>query len=223
MSLSRLEQEELEERQIEDAILEEEFKEDHDDQSQEAEKRKPWKIILEWAIYITIVVVGVFLVPRYVMQRTIVSGDSMETTLSDGESLLVSKISYEIGDPDRFDIIIFYPHGKSGADGNGVGDADEFYVKRVIGLPGETIQIIGNDIMINGEKLEEHYGKDPIDFVGIAREPITLGEDEYFVLGDNREVSYDSRYEEIGPIKRKNIEAKVILRIWPLSEFGTVD
>lgn len=221
MGRSELDQEELEERQSESALLEEEFREETSDETSGGRKR--WKLLLEWAIYITIVVVGIFVVPRYVMQRTIVSGDSMENTLYDGESLLVSKISYELGDPERFDVIIFYPHGKDGTDGYGIGDADEFYVKRVIGLPGETVQIVGEDILINGKKLEENYGKDPIDFVGIAREPVTLGKDEYFVLGDNREVSYDSRYEEIGPIKRKNIEAKVVLRIWPLSEFGTID
>lgn len=220
MSLKEKEQEELEEKQLEEALLEDELEEEAETSD---EPRARWKIFLEWGIYIAIIVIGVFVVPRYVMQRTIVSGDSMMNTLQDGESLLVSKISYALGDPERFDIIIFYPHGKEADSGENVGDIDEYYVKRVIGLPGETIQIIDSEIFINGEKLEENFGKDPIDFVGIAKEPVTLGEDEYFVLGDNREVSYDSRYSDIGPVDRENIAAKVVLRIWPLSEFGTVD
>ncbi len=85
------------------------------------------------------------------------------------------------------------------------------------------MQIIGEDIYIDGEKLEENFGKDPIIEAGMADEPIKLGDDEFFVLGDNRTVSEDSRYEEVGPVKRENIEGKAILRIYPLSEFGTFD
>lgn len=226
MSLNEKEQDEVVERQIEEALLEDELAGRGDSKAEEKEEQKPakWKILLEWGIYVAIVVIGIFVVPRYIMQRTVVSGDSMENTLYEGQSLLVSKISYAFDDPDRFDIIIFYPHGKAGEDEDEYYTEDEFFVKRVIGLPGETVQIKDSKIYINGELLEENYGKDSdIAFAGIAEEPVTVGEDEYFVLGDNREVSYDSRYEEIGMIKRKNIEAKVMLRIWPLKDFGTID
>lgn len=226
MSLNEKEQDEVVERQIEEALLEDELAKSGDSKAEEKEEQKPakWKILLEWGIYVAIVVIGIFVVPRYIMQRTVVSGDSMENTLYEGQSLLVSKISYAFDDPDRFDIIIFYPHGKAGEDEDEYYTEDEFFVKRVIGLPGETVQIKDSKIYINGELLEENYGKDSdIAFAGIAEEPVTVGEDEYFVLGDNREVSYDSRYEEIGMIKRKNIEAKVMLRIWPLKDFGTID
>lgn len=226
MGLNEKEQDEVVERQIEEALLEDELAGRGDSKAEEKEEQKPakWKILLEWGIYVAIVVIGIFVVPRYIMQRTVVSGDSMENTLYEGQSLLVSKISYAFDDPDRFDIIIFYPHGKAGEDEDEYYTEDEFFVKRVIGLPGETVQIKDSKIYINGELLEENYGKDSdIAFAGIAEEPVTVGEDEYFVLGDNREVSYDSRYEEIGMIKRKNIEAKVMLRIWPLKDFGTID
>ena len=93
-------------------------------------------------------------------------------------------------------------------------------------MPGETIQIKENDIFINGEKIDDPYAKDGMTQLGIAEEPYTLGDDEYFVLGDHRSVSVDSRYlpsmmeEGPGPVKFKNIAGKVILRIWPLSKFG---
>ena len=138
----------------------------------------------------------------------------MMNTLKDGENLLVEKVSYRFSDPGRFDVIVFYPHGRESTD---------YYIKRIIGLPGETVQIKGKDIYIDGKKLEENFGKDPITEPGMAEEPIKLGEDEFFVLGDNRTVSEDSRYEEVGPVKRENIEGRAVLRIYPLSEFGTFD
>ena len=165
-------------------------------------------------VYVAIIVICVAFVPKYVLQRTIVDGRSMMNTLNDGENLLVEKVSYRFSDPGRFDVIVFYPHGRDSAD---------YYIKRIIGLPGETVQIKGKDIYIDGEKLEENFGKDPITEPGMAEDPIKLGEDEFFVLGDNRTVSEDSRYEEVGPVKRENIEGRAVLRIYPLSEFGTFD
>lgn len=176
--------------------------------------RKLRNSIIELCVYVAIIVVCVAFVPKYVLQRTIVDGKSMMDTLKNGENLLVEKVSYHFTDPGRFDVIVFYPHGR---------DSSDYYIKRVIGLPGETVQIKGEDIYINDKKLEENFGKDPIIEAGMADEPIKLGDDEYFVLGDNRTVSEDSRYEEVGPVKRENIEGKAILRIYPLSEFGTFD
>ena len=170
--------------------------------------------IIELCIYIAIIVICVAFVPKYVLQRTIVDGKSMMNTLKHGENLLVEKVSYHFTYPGRFDVIVFYPHGRESSD---------YYIKRVIGLPGETVQIKGEDIYINDEKIEENFGKDPIVDPGIAEKPIKLGDDEFFVLGDNRTVSEDSRYEEVGPVKRENIEGRAILRIYPLSEFGTFE
>lgn len=178
-------------------------------------KAKTGGILKELAIYALLIILCVKIIPTYVMQRTIVDGPSMENTLHDGESLLVEKISWHFGWIDRFDLIVFYPYGRN--------VENEYYVKRVIGLPGETVQIIGEEIYINGELLKEDYGKEPITNPGRAAEPITLGEDEYFVLGDNREVSLDSRYTQVGNVKRENIGGKAILRIWPLNQFGIPD
>lgn len=178
---------------------------------QETKKQNKNSLLREIIIDILIVAVCIMVIPRYVIQRTIVSGSSMENTLQDGDNLLVDKFSYLMGSPDRFDVVVFYPYGEK----NG-----EYFVKRVIGLPGETIQIIEDTIYINGEVLEENYGKDPITVQGIAEEPLTLGEDEYFLMGDNREVSYDSRYEEVGPVHEKLIVGRAMVRIWPLDAFG---
>lgn len=183
----------------------------------EKKKRSPISYVIEGIIYIALIVVCVYVVPNYVVQRTVVSGESMEDTLHDKESLLVDKISYRFHSPERYDIIVFYPRGR---------EVEEYYVKRIYGLPGETIQIKENDIYINGEKIDDPYAKDAMLSAGLAEEPYTLGEDEYFVLGDHRSVSMDSRTtpemdsDGPGPVKFENIAGKVVLRIWPLSKFG---
>lgn len=196
--------------------------EDNQNQNPDKEKKKrsPISYVIEGLIYIALIFFCVYIVPNYVVQRTVVSGDSMQDTLHDGESLLIDKISYRFTNPSRYDIIVFYPKGR---------DVEEFYVKRIYGLPGETIQIKGDDIYINGEKIDDPYAKDSMDSAGIAEEPYTLADDEYFVLGDHRSVSIDSRIspeDELdgpGPVKFENIAGKVILRIWPLKKFGIPD
>ena len=175
--------------------------------------RKKGSFFKELIVYAVIIVLCVTVVPRYVVQRTQVSGISMLKTLEDEESLLVEKVSYYFNDPSRFDIITFYPKGR---------EHDEYYIKRVIGLPGETIQITGNTIYINGRVLEEHYGREAMQSGGIAEEPIKLGKNEFVVWGDNRNDSIDSRDEEVGIVKKDNIDGHAILRIYPFSKFGTI-
>ncbi|MBQ9155205.1 MAG: signal peptidase I [Eubacterium sp.] len=168
-------------------------------------------------IYIAVICLVVFLILHYVGQRTEVNGDSMDTTLADGESLIMDKISYRFHDPERFDIVIFPGPEEDGEN--------PYFIKRVIGLPGETVQIIDGKVYIDDEELTtDIYGiTDYIEFAGIAESPLTLGEDEYFCLGDNRPVSYDSRYEEVGPVSRSEFIGKIWIRIWPLNRLGNVD
>lgn len=177
--------------------------------------KKTKGIIYDLIFYAALIFVCVYILPNFVLQRTIVDGPSMEDTLHDKEQLYVEKLSYRFNALDRFDIIVFYPYGRE--------DKDEYYVKRIIGLPGETVKIVGNNIYIDEVLLEEDYGKEPIDNPGRAGTPIKLGEDEYFVLGDNRNNSLDSRSERVGNIKKVNIGGRVILRILPLKKFGLVD
>lgn len=176
---------------------------------------KVMKEFLNTAIYLLCVLGAVWLVITFVGKRTEVEGASMENTLHNGDNLIVDKLSYRFHDPERFDIIVF-PFQYQ---------ANTYYIKRIIGLPGETVQIMEDgSIYINGEKLEESYGREVIqpETIGRAAEPIVLGEDEYFVMGDNRNNSSDSRTDIVGNIKREDIIGKAWLRIWPLSDFGVL-
>ena len=169
--------------------------------------------LLNTAIYLLCVLGAVWLVITFVGQRTEVEGASMEYTLHNGDNLIVDKLSYRFHDPERFDIIVFPFQFQD----------NTYYIKRIIGLPGETVQIMDDgSIYINGEKLEENYGMEVIkpETIGRAAEPIELGDDEYFVMGDNRNGSSDSRTDMVGNIKRENIIGKAWLRIWPVSDFG---
>lgn len=177
-------------------------------------KKNIKSIIIELLIYILILLFCIYIVPKYIVQRTIVDGRSMTSTLQDEDNLIVNKMAYYFSDPDRYDIVVLYPKGRA--------NKDVYYVKRVIGLPGDTIQIIDSDVYINGEVIEDSHRKEPvINDAGIASSPITLGKDEYFVMGDNRNGSTDSR--DFGPVNRKNIDGHVVLRIYPFNSFGLVN
>ena len=181
--------------------------------AEEEGKISPLKELLSMLIYIGVVLGVTFLIITFVGQRTHVSGESMENTLDNGDQLIVDKITYRFQDPERFDIIVFPFHYKE----------NTYYIKRIIGLPGETVQIADGTIYINGEVLEESYGREVMQDPGIAAEPITLGEDEYFVLGDNRNQSSDSRDPSVGLIHRDEIIGRAWLRIWPLDSFGILN
>ena len=150
---------------------------------------------------------------NYVGQRTMVSGQSMEPTLSDGDNLIVDKISYRFRDPQRYDIIVFpYKY-----------EEDTYYIKRIIGMPGETVQVIGGYVYINGELLESDiYGAEPMESGQLADQPITLGADEYFVLGDNRNHSSDSRDPSVGVLKSSDLLGRAWVRIYPFDKIGFI-
>lgn len=170
---------------------------------------------------VVISVTGLYAIPTFAAQRTVVDGPSMEANYYDGENVIVNKLSYRFEEPERFDVITIYPYGRK--YDNSFKDfisryadryiynkekKEEYYIKRIIGLPGETIQITEKDIYINGKVLEEDYGKTEITFPGVAADPVVLGRNEYFVLGDNREISKDSR--TFGAVSKENIGGKVI-------------
>ena len=152
------------------------------------------------------------LITKFVAHHTAVDGSSMSNTLSDGDQLIVQQVSYYFHDPERFDIVVFPI------------STEDNYIKRVIGLPGETVQIIDGQVYINGSLLaDDRYGMERIQDPGMAADMIYLKNDEYFVLGDNRNASVDSRFPEVGVIKKQDIKAKAWLRFYPFGDFGFVN
>ncbi len=135
----------------------------------------------------------------FVGMRTSVVGDSMEPALYNSQEILINRFVYRLSSPKRGDVVVFLPNGNQNS---------HYYVKRIIALPGETVQIINGRVYIDGEMLEEVELYDKISDPGIAGNEITLGTDEYFVLGDNRNSSEDSRSGNIGAVKKDTIIGK---------------
>ena len=172
------------------------------------------KEIISWIqIIVAAVVIAFFLTPFIIANSRIPTG-SMEPTIMSHSRVIGSRLSYLADDPERGDVVIFhYPDDPSGKT---------YFVKRVIGLPGETIQIIDGMIYINDELYLEEADYPAINDPGMAAEPITLGSDEYFVLGDNRNDSQDSRFADVGNVRRSYIEGRVWLVLAPRNDFGLV-
>ena len=176
------------------------------------EQNNIWKEIVEWIWIFVIVAVVSFFIVTFVGIRTRVDGKSMMPTLHNGDNLLVDKLTYRFRDPERYEIVVFpYKH-----------EENVYYIKRIIGLPGETVQVLDGSVYIDGEKLEKDYGAELMEDPGIAAEPIELGEGEYFVLGDNRNHSSDSRMASVGVLKREDLVGRAWVRIWPLDQIGVV-
>ena len=171
------------------------------------------KKVLQYGIEIAIVCgIAWFLVTFY-GQRVSTVGDSMSPVLTNADVVFVNRLSYNMSNPKRGDIIVFKPKGNENS---------HYYIKRVVGLPGETISILEDAVYINGTKLEEEYETTDINDVGILSEELELGEDEYFVLGDDRENSEDSRSNSVGLVKKSYIYGKAWFVISPLSDFGFI-
>lgn len=181
------------------------------EEPEQPEKRNVFRTAVSFLICTAIAFLLGILITKFVANHTMVDGSSMEPALQDGDNLIVEKISYLAGDPDRFDIIVFKQ------------DENTRYIKRVVGLPGERIQIEDGKIFINGKPVYDAYGDGDMDDGGIASKEITLGQDEYFVLGDNRDGSEDSRNEKVGPVKAGQIEGRAWFRITPLQHFGVLE
>jgi len=172
------------------------------------------KSLIEWVVYIVFLVVLCYLIVTFVGQRTEVFGESMEPNLENGDNLIVDKISYRFREPKRYEIIVF-PYDK---------ETKTYYIKRIIGLPGETIQIIDGYVYINDKLLEdETYGREVMNEPGIAEEPIVLADDEYFVLGDNRNHSTDSRFQSVGVLNREDLIGRAWVRIYPFNKMGIIN
>ncbi len=157
------------------------------------------KNIFETIISTVIVVFIAGVIMFFFGMKTSVIGDSMEPTLYNGQSILIDRFVYVLTSPKRNDVIVFLPNGNKNS---------HYYVKRVIGLPGETVQIKSGMIYIDGKVLDEDDRYDTIADPGIASDPIKLGNGEYFVLGDKRNSSEDSRSGNIGAVEKDMITGK---------------
>ena len=156
--------------------------------------------IFKWTFEIAIVCFIAFVIIWYFGMRVSVIGDSMNPELSNGDITLINKVVYNMSTPKRGDVIAFKPNGN---------ESSHYYIKRIVGLPGETIEIQDGKILVNGKKIKERYQTTEIDDIGVLSEPMKLGNNEYFVLGDDRQNSEDSRNIDIGNVKRTDIEGKV--------------
>ena len=197
----------------EEKITEEEKTAKEDEKILKARKKRTFlKELLSNSLFLLAVLVLTLLLVKYVGQRTVVIGQSMERTLFDGDNLIVDKISYRFRDPERFEVVVF-PY---------LYEEKTYYIKRVIGLPGETVRIEDGTIYINGVPLNENYGVEKIKNPGRASEEIVLGEDEYFVMGDNRNNSKDSRDPSVGNVKKSDLIGRAWLRLFPFDSIGFV-
>jgi signal peptidase I len=172
-------------------------------------KTKPFQSLLDLLHDLAIAVIVCVLLITYVVQAFKVQGTSMSPELADGERILVNKFIYYVDDIERGDVVVFwYPE-----------DPDLSFIKRVIALPGETVEIRSGDVYVNGRLLDEPYVSDAnADRRSFPPQEIRPG--HYFVLGDNRRGSNDSR--SWGLVPERYIYGKAILRLWPPAEMGRV-
>lgn len=203
------------------------------EQRRRRKKRAVWKEILSWVISIALVLVVTRLVHTFVFQPVRVDGESMRNTLQDNEYMIATKWDYLVGAPNRFDVVICHypdpaamremevaqestPMRRSG----GLFNTAENFVKRVVGLPGEELEIRKGELYINGEWVPQNFDKTESqrDFG-----PVTVPEDHYFVIGDNRNNSHDSRYDDVGPLPTSMIIGHVRFVAFPLSAMRGVE
>lgn len=185
---------------------------------EEIKRTKRKKMLKEcciWLVEIAAVILLAYLLIHFCFLRICTVGSAMEPTLYNGEDVFINTKAYLVFSPDREDVIAFYDQG-SLADG-GEGETPLIYFRRIIGMPGEKIQIEGNTIKINGKEWKESYVYAPMVTAGIAEQEIALGEDEYFVLCDSRVDSDDSRSKAFGNVKKEQIIGKVSFRYQPFS------
>jgi len=176
-------------------------------------RKRIFREIFNWFLLILGGAITGYALITFVMQTVTVVGPSMSNTLHDGQVVIVNKLTYKFNEIERYDIIAYSQIEK-----------DSYYdIKRVIGLPEETIQITDGYIYINGEKLEDLPFDDYILSSGNAKTEIVLGENEYFVLGDNINNSEDSRYTNIGNISKTEILGKVVYVYSPKESRGKIE
>lgn len=183
-----------------------------DNHEQRKRRRLMIRIIL-WIVEIAAMIGLAYVICAFCVEKTTVIGDSMNPVLEDGDKILINKAAYYFSDPKRYDVICFKQSGTE----------HSFYnIKRVIGMPGETVSIIDGKVYIDGEVLSDDMKVDAVVNGGLANEELVLEENEYFVLGDNRNNSEDSRFANIGNIIEGDIIGKAWIKLDGFQFIGTV-
>lgn len=172
-------------------------------------KKRLIKELIIWIVDILLVLGAAYYISFYMLEKTAVIGDSMSPTLEEGEKILINRFIYRFRDPERFDVIVYKQSNK---------EHSYYDVKRVIGLPGETVKIDEEGrIWIDGGLLEETVNVEAMNNSGLAEEGMLLDEGEFFVLGDNRNQSEDSRFANVGNVVKGDIIGKAWIRLEPFS------
>jgi len=182
------------------------MKYDFDRDIKRKKHKKLYIRILIWLVEIVAVVALAYAIINVALEKTTMLGESMEITLQDEDKVVINKMAYTFRNPKRYDVIVFKQSGN---------EHSYYNIKRVIGLPGERVKILDGVVYINGEVLAEPMVVDPIRIPGLADEEFTLDEDEFFVLGDNRNNSEDSRFANIGNVVKDDIIGKAWIRLKP--------
>lgn len=177
-------------------------------------KSEKGRSVLNWIFQIALVLAFAAAVSIFFFQSITMQEGSMEPTLQTGEKFFINKVAYKLGSPKRGDIIAFTKDSSDNA---------AIHIKRVVGLPGETVQIKDGKLYIDGEELAQGSALPEITNPGLAEKSVTLKSDEYFVLGDNRNNSEDSRFAEVKNVNKRYIEGKLWFCISPLDKIGFVD
>jgi signal peptidase I len=173
---------------------------------QTEKKQSVWELV-RFALLALLIVIPIRIL---VAQPFVVSGSSMLPTFENGDYLIIDELSYRLGEPERLDVVVFkYP-----------GDTSKYFIKRIIGMPGETVVVSGNEVVVSSEanpggmKIDQSYVK----YAGDNHVTVVLEDSEYFVMGDNRPASSDSRYW--GAVPRDHLIGKPILRLLPVGKIG---
>lgn len=166
--------------------------------------------VFEWIRSIAIALSITLFVVTLIAQPITVLGSSMENTLHDKELMIVTKFEYILGEPERFDVVICRYPGRGSTN----------FVKRIVGIPGDTVAVFGGTLYVNGEAVEEDYIDYRADYV---QPEITVEEGHYFVLGDNRASSNDSHIGSVGQLTRDQIVGKVRFIVWPLPKIRAIE
>ncbi|HHX55227.1 MAG TPA: signal peptidase I [Clostridiales bacterium] len=173
-----------------------------DSESKKENKKLMFEIII-FLIALLLVILFAYLIVHYALESTTVYEESMSPTLLVEDEVLINKFKYRLSNPERFDVIVFIKTDR---------EHSYYNIKRIIGLPGETIQITDDGILVNGQVLEDIVEVEDMHNYGLAKEVVTLDENEYFVLGDNRNSSEDSRFANVGNVLRDDILGKAWIR-----------